>query len=195
MPQKFTWERGPFTNCPACQRETFGILSSGGDVLPLRCTECRYSHSEVLQCGCEHQLLRDAFIRAGHGEREAGREVVRFWEWERLREVPHHRISSYLFAGLARRVVAGQRRVTRGFMNDVRAISAYAPYVEAISGNHWDMDEGDLISLTDNQTNWVIEFCMSWIKSSSGECREPVRLTSQSVLPLLSECSHWRARG
>ena len=48
MPQEFTWERGPFTNFPACQRETFGILSSGGDVLTLRCTDCRYSHSEVL---------------------------------------------------------------------------------------------------------------------------------------------------
>ena len=30
------------------------------------------------------------------------------------------------------RVAGGQRRVTRGFMNDVRAISTYAPYVDAM---------------------------------------------------------------
>jgi hypothetical protein len=42
------WERGPFGVCPECQRNTFGILSAGGDRLTLRCTECRYSHSEVL---------------------------------------------------------------------------------------------------------------------------------------------------
>lgn len=80
----------------------------------------------------EHAVLRHMFIEAGTPERDAGREVIRFWHWERNRDLPHNRISAYLFAALARRVVGGQRKVTRGFMNDVRAISAYAPYVDAM---------------------------------------------------------------
>jgi hypothetical protein len=86
-------------------------------------------HNPILQ---EHATLRRAFIEAGHSERDAEREVIRFWAWERNREMPHNRISAYLFAALARRVVGGQRRLMRGFMNDVRAISTYAPYVDAM---------------------------------------------------------------
>jgi hypothetical protein len=48
MAKKFTWERGPFETCPACQKPTFGILSAGGAQVNLRCTECRHSHSEFL---------------------------------------------------------------------------------------------------------------------------------------------------
>src|SRR6266542_1321408 len=48
MTKRFTWERAPFEKCLSCQRDTFGILSAGGDRVTLRCTECRYSHSEVL---------------------------------------------------------------------------------------------------------------------------------------------------
>ncbi|MGE0407487.1 MAG: hypothetical protein AB7O65_14430, partial [Candidatus Korobacteraceae bacterium] len=80
----------------------------------------------------EHATLKSAFIQAGRSEKDADREVIRFWGWERNREMPHHRISAYLFAALARRVVGGQRRITRGFLNDVRAISTYAPYVDAM---------------------------------------------------------------
>src|SRR3954447_20794313 len=47
-PERFTWERGPFERCPGCQQETFGILMAGRDRVSLRCTECRYSHSETL---------------------------------------------------------------------------------------------------------------------------------------------------
>jgi len=86
-------------------------------------------HNPILR---EHATLRSAFIEAGRNERDAGAEVIRCWAWERNREIPHHRISAYLFAALARRVVGGQRRVTRGFMNDVRAISTYVPYVDAM---------------------------------------------------------------
>jgi hypothetical protein len=248
MIKRFTWERAPFERCPACQRDTFGILSVGGDCVTLRCTECRYSHSEVLpevnkraiyldqsifsllfqvQCGGrlpsgheefaralyrgvrrgvllqqvvlphsdvhqdetivfhsanelraayeliggdaslkntrevermqmweyvqayiedpmaffeasnhhlleEQRMLSSAFRRAGVAEADVGREVLRFWEWDRNLEQPHHRISAYMFAAIGRRVVNGQRRVNRGMMNDVRAIGTYAPYVDAM---------------------------------------------------------------
>lgn len=87
------------------------------------------SHNPFLE---EHNALSHLFVRAGCDQREAGRAAVRFWDWERNKEMPHHRISSYLFAGVARRVAGGQRRVGRGFINDVRAISTYAPYVDAM---------------------------------------------------------------
>jgi hypothetical protein len=80
----------------------------------------------------EFSELRRAFERAGFAEDEACREVIKFWEWEKNREQPHHRVGSYIFAALARKVVAGQKSVTRGFANDVRAISSYSPYIDAM---------------------------------------------------------------
>ena len=45
----FTWERPPFETCPKCRSpESFGVLSAGGNALRKRCTECRYSHGEML---------------------------------------------------------------------------------------------------------------------------------------------------
>ena len=50
-----------------------------------------------------------------------------------MREVPTHKISSYLFAALARRARSGQRRVpSGGFLNDVNWISAYSPFVDSM---------------------------------------------------------------
>jgi len=86
-------------------------------------------HHHILE---EHQMLSSAFIRAGVPEANAGQEVLRFWHWDRNLEQPHHRISAYIFAAIGRRVVNGQRPVNRGMMNDVRAITTYAPYADAM---------------------------------------------------------------
>ncbi len=60
-------------------------------------------------------------------------EIMKFWHWERQREIPHQRISSYLFAAVARRVVMGEKKIVdRGLMNDVRTVSTYAPYMDAL---------------------------------------------------------------
>jgi hypothetical protein len=80
----------------------------------------------------EHRMLCSAFEQAGVADADAPREVLRFWNWDRNLEQPHHRISAYIFAAIGRRVVNGQRRVNQGMMNDVRAISTYAPYVDAM---------------------------------------------------------------
>jgi hypothetical protein len=80
----------------------------------------------------EHAVIKKMFQDAGYPEREAGRAVLQFWQWERNGEIPHNKISAYLFAALASRVAGGQKKVTRGFLNDIRAISAYAPYVDAM---------------------------------------------------------------
>lgn len=59
--------------------------------------------------------------------------IMKFWNWERQREIPHQKISSYLFAAVARRVVMGEKKIVdRGLVNDVRTISTYAPYLDAL---------------------------------------------------------------
>ena len=89
--------------------------------------------------GVAHPVMREfselchAFEREGLVEGEAFREALKFWDWPGNQKQPYHRVGAYLFAGLSRKVVAGQRKLpTRGFMNDVRAIAAYAPYVDAM---------------------------------------------------------------
>ncbi|WP_204240566.1 hypothetical protein [Microvirga arvi] len=78
------------------------------------------------------ELLR-VFEADGLDQAAATVEVARFWHWPGNREQPRHRITAYLFAAIARKIVAGQRKPpTRGFMNDVSAIASYAPYVDAM---------------------------------------------------------------
>lgn len=82
----------------------------------------------------EFRLLIDFFRkdRLEASEADAVARIGEFWDWGRFREMPFNRISAYLFAALGRRVVMGQRKFTRGIMNDIRAIAAYAPYVDAM---------------------------------------------------------------
>jgi hypothetical protein len=87
------------------------------------------SHNPLLE---EYRMLSSAFLESGVTEADVGQEVLRFWNWDRNLEQPHHRISAYMFAAIGRRIVNGQRRVNRGTMNDVRAIATYAPYVDAM---------------------------------------------------------------
>lgn len=79
----------------------------------------------------EFYVLLD-FFGSGTPSIEAERRVYDFWDWDRLSDMPCNRISAYLFAGLARRVGMGQRKLTPGMMTDFRAISTYGPYVDAM---------------------------------------------------------------
>ncbi len=81
----------------------------------------------------EFRELREYFTRTGLGIDDAERQVVNFWQWPGNRTIPHHRIQAYLFAAMARKIKAGQRKSpNRGATNDVRAIATYAPYVDAM---------------------------------------------------------------
>jgi hypothetical protein len=60
-------------------------------------------------------------------------KIMEFWHWDQQREIPHQKISSYLFAAVAGRVATGEKRIVdRGLVNDIRTISTYAPYVDAL---------------------------------------------------------------
>lgn len=81
----------------------------------------------------EYQELCHLLKDRGVDEDKQAIKIMKFWHWERQREIPHQRISSYLFAAVARRVVMGEKRIVdRGLVNDVRTISTYAPYVDAL---------------------------------------------------------------
>ncbi|WP_156815917.1 hypothetical protein [Ahrensia kielensis] len=81
----------------------------------------------------EYKELCHLLDDRGVDEDKQAIEIMKFWHWEQQREIPHQRISSYLFAAVARRVVMGEKRIVdRGLMKDVRTISTYAPYVDAL---------------------------------------------------------------
>jgi hypothetical protein len=62
MVKTFTWERGPFEQCPRCRENTFGLLSAGRDVMQLRCTACRYSYGEALPAVDKATIYLDQFM-------------------------------------------------------------------------------------------------------------------------------------
>jgi hypothetical protein len=81
----------------------------------------------------EMALLREVFGRAGVATGEIEETTTRFWRWDGNKSQPFGRILAYMFAALAGQVKAGRTKpVSRGFMNDVKAIAAYAPYVDAM---------------------------------------------------------------
>jgi hypothetical protein len=81
----------------------------------------------------EMSILRRMFEAAQIPEAEHDALMNRFWSWERNREMPFGRILTYMFAALAGQVKAGRKKpASPGFMNDVRAIAAYAPFVDAM---------------------------------------------------------------
>lgn len=80
----------------------------------------------------QFRQLKAFFEGRGVDPEQSTAEVVKFWDWAGNHHQPAHRISSYLFAGLARRIANNQRPPDQGTMNDIRAISTYGPYVNAM---------------------------------------------------------------
>lgn len=78
-------------------------------------------------------MLDRLFKKAGIPE--GSHDIARnsFWRWDRNREMPFGRILAYMFAALAGQVKAGRKKgVSAGFMNDVEAVAAYAPFIDAM---------------------------------------------------------------
>ena len=75
MTKKFTWERGPFEQCPSCNKVGLGFLSAGRDVITLRCTECRYSYSELLPAVDKATIYLDQFVFSALFKAKAGGRV------------------------------------------------------------------------------------------------------------------------
>jgi hypothetical protein len=81
----------------------------------------------------EMSTLGHIFKEAGIADDDHAAATSRFWAWEGTREMPFGRILAYMFAALAGQVKAGRKKpASPGFMNDVTAIAAYAPFVDAM---------------------------------------------------------------
>lgn len=88
------------------------------------------THSQARR---ELEALKHFFEERGIASDAAAAEVGKFWRWKGCEHIPSHRISAYLFAAIASKMASGQKRPPgRGTLNDVRAISCYAPYVDAM---------------------------------------------------------------
>jgi hypothetical protein len=88
------------------------------------------SHSFVNR---EVQLIHHLGRSAGVEETGIIRATTEFWLWPKNSEQPFGRILAYLFAALASQFKAGRTKLpSAGFLNDLSAISAYAPYVDAM---------------------------------------------------------------
>jgi hypothetical protein len=79
------------------------------------------------------QEINRQFVKRGVSPDSALRETAKFLSWPKNHSLPHHWISAHLFAAIADRFSRGQkRRPSRGMMNDIKAISHYGPYVDAM---------------------------------------------------------------
>lgn len=58
--------------------------------------------------------------------------LAAFCNWPELEHMPQHRIAAHLYAAIARSMAAGQVKAPKGMMNDIRAVSTYGPYVDAM---------------------------------------------------------------
>ena len=81
----------------------------------------------------ELQLVRQIASKSGVGDGELSDAYRRFAAWPANRLQPFDRIYAYMFAALASQFKAGRTKFpTPGLLNDIRAIAAYAPYVDAM---------------------------------------------------------------
>jgi hypothetical protein len=81
----------------------------------------------------EMAIIRRYATKAGVEEEGMTRATTAFWKWPKNREQPFGRILAYLFAALAAQFKGGRTKLpSPGLLNDITAISAYVPYVDAM---------------------------------------------------------------
>jgi len=79
------------------------------------------------------RTIREALRKAGVEESEIWPKVMEYLLSDALETLPFNRISALLTAAVARKVAAGQKRPpTRGMLNDIRFLSTYLPYCDAM---------------------------------------------------------------
>lgn len=74
-----------------------------------------------------------AFERYGVSKEDCLRKLFEFWRWKELQKMPFLTIKAHLFAAIAARLASGQKKKpSRGLSNDIKSISTFAPYVDAM---------------------------------------------------------------
>ncbi|MGH2556805.1 MAG: hypothetical protein ACRDHO_13955 [Actinomycetota bacterium] len=77
-------------------------------------------------------IVQRALEAAGVPRERVAERAAKYLGSDSLVNVPFNRISSLLYAALARRARAGQKGVSRGMTNDVRMLSTLLPYCDAV---------------------------------------------------------------
>ncbi len=107
----------------------------------LRCFEDGHAKNDILSMinmahsfvNREMEIVRHYATKAGVKDDAMARATTEFWHWSKNREQPFGRILAYLFAALASQFKGGRNKLpSPGLLNDITAISAYAPYVDAM---------------------------------------------------------------
>jgi len=107
-------------------REQYEKAEAAGDMMAIM----NQSMSHICR---ELSMLDHLFKQAGIPEHSHHIARGSFWSWERNSEMPFGRILAYMFAAIAGQVKAGRKKgVSAGFLNDVEAVAAYAPFVDAM---------------------------------------------------------------
>jgi hypothetical protein len=89
-----------------------------------------YSHSFVFR---ELDIVHNYANKAGVRDDDFAAVTNGFLGWPKNRDQPFGRLLAYLFAALAAQFKGGRTRLpSPGLLNDLTAISAYAPYVDAM---------------------------------------------------------------
>jgi len=79
------------------------------------------------------RILQNLFVQHGISTDDVIKKVGEFLRWRGLDTMPSNAIGAHLFAAISRKAAAGQKRLpSRGMMNDIKVISSYAPYVDAM---------------------------------------------------------------
>lgn len=134
---KIWGQRKPsFQEVQKFEASSFGrtINMQRGELLKKYIMEGDCSFNDIMsQANILNTILFQMFKDGGIEESECMRKITNFFEWEGIEEIPSVRISSYLFAAIARKASNGQKRPPNaGMLNDIRVISNYLPYVDAM---------------------------------------------------------------
>ena len=77
--------------------------------------------------------VRDAFVKAGVDSTEAPSKAYEYLLSDTLQHVPFNMISSSMYASIARKAAAEQKKLpTRGLANDIRMVSSLLPYCDVM---------------------------------------------------------------
>lgn len=76
-----------------------------------------------------HSKLREK----GFDDEKVLKTSLKYFNSEKLKDLPYVKLSSALFASLAREAAQGRKKLpTKGMMNDIEAIASYAPFCDAL---------------------------------------------------------------
>ena len=77
--------------------------------------------------------IKDEFAKRGIGEPELSTKTKEFLDSREFKMLPFNKISSLLYAGVARQAANGRKKLpTQGFASDVDVISGLLPYCDAM---------------------------------------------------------------